>query len=157
MDKREKLYNSFPKSFKDLIEREAKYAGIRKFSPNGVINIFICFYILSLIVLVYLTWTRMFSNIVTWLIVTGVLCVGILMPYTKYSIMADKGSKKIEAMLPDILMLTSSNIKSGLTIDLVSPQRNAGSEQRRYDLRRGLIRLLTFEQIGRLFIQIDSC
>ena len=99
------------------MEREAKYAGIQKFSPKSVINIFICFYIISLIVLVYLTWTKMFSNIVIWSIVTGILCAGILTPYSKYSIFADKRSKKIEAMLPDILMLTSSNIKSGLTID----------------------------------------
>ncbi|MCK5176496.1 MAG: type II secretion system F family protein [Candidatus Aenigmarchaeota archaeon] len=117
MEKREILYNSFPRSFKELIEEEAKYAGIDDFSPKNVINIYIVFYIFSMILLIYMTWTKPFSNIIMWGIITVVMCVGILIPYTRYSLMAEKRGKAIEKMLPDILFLTSSNIKSGLTID----------------------------------------
>ncbi|RLG14725.1 MAG: hypothetical protein DRN66_01290 [Candidatus Nanohalarchaeota archaeon] len=117
MDKREKLYQSFPSAYKERLEREARFAGIEKFSPNNVINIFFFFYIVAVIVLIYLIWIKIYSYMQIGIIVTIILCIGPISPYIRYSIMADKRSKKIEEMLPDILFLTSSNIKSGLTID----------------------------------------
>ncbi|MCK5476580.1 MAG: type II secretion system F family protein [Candidatus Aenigmarchaeota archaeon] len=117
MEKRELLYNSFPSSFKEIIEKEARYAGIDNFSPRNVINIYIVFYIFSVLILIYMTWTKLFSSIVMWGILTVIMCIGVLIPHTRYAMMAEKRGKAIEKMLPDILFLTSSNIKSGLTID----------------------------------------
>lgn len=117
MDYETIVYNMLPRKYKEMIEDEARYAGYESSKESFVFKMFLVFYIIA------------FGNFAVLLLVINapiwlaaipplIVCtIGAISPYMIYSVVAEARRKSIELLLPDLLLLTASNIKSGLTID----------------------------------------
>ncbi len=111
------IYNMLPKKYRELIENEARYAGQESFKESFIFKLFIAFYVMAFIdffILIGLLNAPLWLSIIPPILI---LSVGLIAPYLIYSIVAESRRKNMEQLLPDLLLLTASNIKSGLTID----------------------------------------
>ncbi len=112
-----RFYSYFPKKYRETIETEAKYAGFDE-PPCLFIyymtQVFLFAAGFNLIYLVAVLRAPLWLAIIPPILILSV-CFGA--PYIIYTMLAESRRKQMETMLPDILMLASANIKSGLTID----------------------------------------
>ncbi|MBW6452082.1 MAG: type II secretion system F family protein [DPANN group archaeon] len=111
------IYHKYPAKYRALLEKEAIYAGIKHPIDHQavIISRFFMFLFLALLVvanLFLLMPTYLFLTISLFFIV-----VSFFVPYIIYTVMADNRTKDVEKILSDVLILASSNIKSGYTID----------------------------------------
>ena len=111
------LYGNLPKKYKQKLEQEAIYAGIDLPIYNYVTNTIKISYIIlfTLLTITYLSINL--NTFITTILITTILITGIITPYIVFTVTAEKRTKHIEKVLPDLLILAASNIKSGLTID----------------------------------------
>ena len=113
MSRIETLYELHPEKFKEKIERECKYADIKRFRKYsillGVIGAIISTGLLSL--LPY--GNRIIAGAAVVLAPTSYF----FLPYMVFSVAAERRKKEIEKVLPDALLLISTNIKSGSSIN----------------------------------------
>lgn len=110
-----RIYYIFPEFYREKLEKEARYAGVK--SPEKYISIIASTtFLLLLIPLIYLILWR-----VWWWLIAALLLVFLFVsaanPYLALVLASESRRKRIEQFLPDFLILTSANIKSGLTID----------------------------------------
>lgn len=111
------VYSLLPKKYRELIESEARYAGHESFKESFIFKLFIVFYVMAFTDFFILL---SFANAPLWISIIPpllIIIVGFIAPYIIYSIVAESRRKNMEELLPDLLLLTASNIKSGLTID----------------------------------------
>jgi archaeal flagellar protein FlaJ len=110
------LYSKIPQKIRIILENEAQYAGIDPMPYKAVAcsfaaSILIAIAIFPILGLFEYSWVfRTIASIVA-------IVSGVFIPYVVLSMMAESRRTEIEAVLPDMLLLTSSNVKSGLTID----------------------------------------
>ncbi|NOR85631.1 hypothetical protein GQ473_05940 [archaeon] len=118
LQRRAKLfYSYFPKKYRDFIEVEARYAGLKEVPAKLLYYNSMFFIITSIANILYLL---LFFSVPLWMVFIPsvvLLTAGAIAPYVIFTILSESRKKRMEAVLPDILMLASSNIKSGLTID----------------------------------------
>lgn len=111
------LCSKLPKKYVDTVRLEAKYAGMEHgfeefvtylygiLLPLALLNTILLYFVLNVKLL--------FALIPAVFIVIAIFVT----PYLFFTTLADTKKREIESVLPDILLLTSANIKSGLTID----------------------------------------
>ena len=117
MDYETVIYNMLPRKYREFIEDEARYAGLEAFKESFVFKLFVVFYVMAFVdffILIGFIKAPLWLSIIPPLII---IVVGLGAPYIIYSLVAESRRKTIEQLLPDLLLLTASNIKSGLTID----------------------------------------
>lgn len=106
-----------PKSYIDKLRLEAKYAGMDHGFDEFITYFYSALFVASIITFLFLYFLRnttfLFSIVPTLFITLSLFFV----PYLFFTTVADTKKREIELVLPDILLLTSANIKSGLTID----------------------------------------
>ena len=111
------IYGNLPKKYKATLEKEAIYAGfdgpIYKYTTD-IMNV-TCLLILTILMITYFFLGLSTPIMLVMLLFTG--AASLIMPYIVFTVTAEKRTKEIEKYLPDLLTLTASNIKSGLTID----------------------------------------
>lgn len=111
------FYYNYPKNYRSSLEKEAVYAGIYDPIDRQVVIITRFFLFLFLAMLVFI---NMHFAIPPVLFLIGFIFsafASFFIPYMIYTIMAENRKVAIEEVLPDLLILASSNIKSGYTID----------------------------------------
>ncbi|MFH1127425.1 MAG: type II secretion system F family protein [archaeon] len=111
------IYNLIPRWYKELLDKEARYAGHEFYKETFVSRLFMVFYTMAFLDFFILYG---FSGAPLWLSIIPpllIMIVGFGSPYIIYSVVAEARRKNMEQLLPDMLLLTASNIKSGLTID----------------------------------------
>ena len=110
------VYELLPRKYMSVIDEESLYAGLEE-APYKVVAISVLLSLASsLIVLAtfgFLGYTVLFRLLISAIL----LMMGLFVPYIILTLMAESRRKEIETILPDMLLLTSSNVKSGLTID----------------------------------------
>ncbi len=111
------IYSKLPKKYVEGIRTESKYAGM----THGFEEFLTYFYsgmfliaVANFILLYIFMNVRLLYSLVPILFIIVALFVT---PYLFFTTLADTKKREIESVLPDILLLTSANIKSGLTID----------------------------------------
>lgn len=108
----EALYYSLPDKYRAAVNQEAEHARV----PTPEILVFqsVVVYLVAMPVILYFL---KLSLIVSAAIFIGAIPVAFFLPYLILSSRAEKRKEKIEQVLPDALLLMSSNLRSGLTID----------------------------------------
>ncbi len=109
------LYYLLPNFYKRKIEEEARYSNIEDY-PYYYSQISIISFLLLSIFPIYLFLIKV-SFIFPVLLFIFMLIASLLIPYFSLIMSAESRRKRIEKYLPDFLILVSSNMKSGLTID----------------------------------------
>lgn len=111
------ICSKLPKSYIDSLRLEAKYAGMVHGFDEFITYFYGALAVAAVINFLFLYFIRnitfLFSMIPTLFIVICLFSA----PYLFFTTIADTKKREIEQVLPDILLLTSANIKSGLTID----------------------------------------
>lgn len=110
------IYSSLPTIYTGRIEKESVYAGISEKPRKFVVNTIFVFYFLS-IFFYPLSVEFIASPYIRATFSAALLVFGLFFPYYVFALIADSRRKDIELVLPDLLLLTSANIKSGMTID----------------------------------------
>ncbi len=113
----EALYHMLPRSYREKVEQEIGYAGIEGDKTLFCGGLVALFWLAAIINLAFLT---LFVHAPVWLSVLPtllLLIVGYYSPYLVFMNVAEARRKRMELVLPDILLLIASNVKSGLTID----------------------------------------
>lgn len=110
------IYGSLPFWYTERIEQEALYAGRIDKPKIFVVNAVFFFYLIS-IFFYPLSYKWISSPYIRATVSLTLLLFGLFFPYYVFSLMAESRKKEIEVVLPDLLLLTSANIKSGMTID----------------------------------------
>jgi len=111
------VYLILPKSYRKKIEREVKYAGIEEDKSLFCGSLVLFFWIMAIFdfsFLFFVVRARIYLAIVPFIILFG---IGYFAPYLVFMNLAEARRKRMEVYLPDILLLMSSNLKSGMTID----------------------------------------
>jgi hypothetical protein len=106
------LFSLLPARYIELIEKDAKLAHIRDYKKITLFSLFLVPLISIIIVLSF-----NFSILIHTLILLTSIPLAFFIPHAIMSLQAERRKKEIEEVLPDALLLMSSNIKSGLTID----------------------------------------
>ncbi len=107
------LYEKLPETYRDRVEREARYASLEN-KENIVVNGMLAVSVAVLLATAFLPY----SLLVKAIIATGGIIAGApMIPYIIISIAAQRRKKEMEKVLPDALLLMSANIKSGLNIE----------------------------------------
>lgn len=115
-DYSEFMFSRLPQKYQEAIIREGTYAGYEGNIEKFVSWIFAAFLVqialesMALAIIGAPLW-------VSFLLVSFLAGVGVSAPYIVFSLPADTRKKDINDLLPDFLLLTAANIKSGLTID----------------------------------------
>ncbi len=115
--KRKFFYSKLPKRYTQLLEREAKYAAILVPTWEYTTNIMqgvAMFEALAIAIMVLFFHAPV--EYVALSIVASIVALPVV-PYLVLTLAAEGRRKDMEKVLPDLLILTASNIKSGLTID----------------------------------------
>ena len=111
------MYYAIPSFYRGKIEEEARYAGFKRIPAEEVALIMSFLMFLSIITSLYI-WlivgARWYFWISTFLLLSS---IAVFSPYIVFVMSAESRRKRLEVFLPDLLVLTSANIKSGLTID----------------------------------------
>lgn len=113
MSRLEAVYNLHPKQYRDAIEDESDYAKIENYKQT-TISLGLLSMLLSYLILYFIPYSA------TVRIALGVLATPIVYfstPYLAVSIAAERRRKEMEKVLPDALLLISTNIKSGTSIN----------------------------------------
>ncbi len=110
------FYSLIPKAYREKINQEVIYAGFLDSQITFISSLILTFIVIGLIYLSFIIYLFGFNYLymIPFLII---ISIGFIAPYLIFSILADSRKKHMEMLLPDMLMLTASNIKSGLTID----------------------------------------
>jgi len=106
------LYKLLPEKYKQLIERNARYARISGYEIFVEISVLAS--IISSLIIAPLPFLSLKLRII---ILASDIPLGFFVPYAYIMLAADKRREEIERILPDALLLISANIKSGLTVD----------------------------------------
>lgn len=108
----EEFFHLLPLKYRKLIEKEAKFAGIKNYKK---ITIYSIISIPSIsIPLILFSGQDIYISAALFL---GAIGISYFFPYLFLSLSAERRKRAVEEVLPDALLLMSSNIKSGLTID----------------------------------------
>ncbi|MBU4245767.1 MAG: type II secretion system F family protein [Nanoarchaeota archaeon] len=111
------ICSKLPKSYVETLKLESKYAGMEHgfdefityfygaLAIGATLNFLFLYFVIRI--------TFIYSMIPTLFIILSLFSA----PYLFFTTLADTKKREIESVLPDILLLTSANIKSGLTID----------------------------------------
>ncbi len=111
------VYSLLPRNYRKKIEREKTYAGIEGDKSAFCGAIMLIMWLIGLVETSVLFFTFGVPLHLA-VIPMGILFpFGYFLPYLIFTYLADARRKRMEVVLPDILMLISANIKSGLTID----------------------------------------
>ncbi|MBW6462205.1 MAG: type II secretion system F family protein [DPANN group archaeon] len=111
------IYGNLPNKYRQKLEMEAIYAGIELPIYRYITSTIKTTYII-LFTIFAIAYLSINMNIIVASIIIGIILIaGIIMPYIIFTVTAEKRTKNIEKVLPDLLILAASNIKSGLTID----------------------------------------
>lgn len=112
----ERVYQLLPHWIKSKLDAEATYAGLTE-PPYKLASYSIMASLMASLIVIstfgffgYAFIFRVFASAI-------LVAIGLFVPYLILSMMADSRRKEIESILPDMLLLTSSNVRSGLTID----------------------------------------
>ncbi len=109
------IYYVLPNSLRKKIKEEATYANIEEEDYYYSV-VFIISFLSSLVFPLYLVYIKI--NVLYVLAIFFILFVmSLFVPYFSLTMASESRRKMMEKYLPDFLILTSSNIKSGLTID----------------------------------------
>ncbi len=111
------LCNKLPKKYVEAIRLEAKYAGMEHGFEEFVTYLYgglLAFAAVNFLFLLLVIQSGFLFALIPVLFVIVAIFVA---PYLFFTSLADTKKREIESVLPDILLLTSANIKSGLTID----------------------------------------
>ncbi len=115
LDNLAKFYYVFPEFYRRKLEEEARYAGVK--SPEKYVSVMsLTTFLFLLAPLFYLIWLKVWWWLIALLFLIF-LFFSAIDPYLALILASDSRRKRIEQFLADFLILTSSNIKSGLTID----------------------------------------
>ncbi|MEF8880233.1 MAG: type II secretion system F family protein [Candidatus Nanohaloarchaea archaeon] len=113
MSKLKYLYRLHPSLYTDKFEEEVKYSNIDNkeatlllLGLGSFISVGIIGYLISLSNVLRITFTIVFGSIAYF-----------SFPYITISVVAERRKKEMERMLPDALLLISTNIKSGTSIN----------------------------------------
>ncbi len=109
------IFYLLPPPYQKKIEEEATFANVGNYQYYFT-KIFLISFILPQIFPLYLLYLH-----IPWMWAAALevvfLSMATFLPYFSLILAADSRSKRLEKYLPDFLILFSSNIKSGLTID----------------------------------------
>ncbi|VVB60325.1 Type II secretion system (T2SS), protein F [uncultured archaeon] len=111
------ICSRLPKRYIDTVRLEAKYAGMEQGFEEFITYLYVSFSaiaLLNFLVLYFIIGSTLIFSLVPSIVIIGSLFMS---PYLFFTTMADTKKHEIESVLPDILLLASANIKSGLTID----------------------------------------
>ncbi|NOQ55537.1 MAG: hypothetical protein GQ477_01885, partial [Nanohaloarchaea archaeon] len=111
------IYGNLPNKYRKKLEQEAIYAGIDLPIYRYVTNTIKITYIILFTILTIAYLSINIHPVITAVLVAVILIMGLIMPFIIFTVTAEKRTKNIEKVLPDLLTLAASNIKSGLTID----------------------------------------
>ena len=111
------FYHSLPASYRERVEEEIRYAGIEEDKSLFCATLIVAFWIPAIINLLFLVFVIHAPIWMALIPTTILMLVGFFSPYLVFMNVAEARRKRMELVLPDILLLIASNIKSGLTID----------------------------------------
>ena len=111
------IYGNLPNRYRQKLEQEAIYAGIELPIYRYITNTIKTSYIILFTIFTIAYLSINIHIMVASILIGVILIIGIIMPYIIFTVTAEKRTKNIEKVLPDLLTLAASNIKSGLTID----------------------------------------
>ncbi len=111
------LYHALPCTYRMKVESEIRYAGYEEDKSLFCGSLITIFWTVAFVNLIFLVFS-VHASIWLALIPTALLLiVGYYAPYLVFMNVAESRRKRMELVLPDILLLIASNMKSGLTID----------------------------------------
>ncbi len=111
------ICSRLPKKYIESIREEAKYAGMEHGFEEFVAYLYgglLAVAAINFILIYFFLNVKMFFSIIPVIFIVLALFT---VPYLFFTTIVDTKKREIESVLPDILLLTSANIKSGLTID----------------------------------------
>ncbi len=111
------IYGNLPEKYRTKLEKEAIYAGLEGDVYKYFTDIMKSSLIIMLIILTITYISLRLSMPIMLVLFLSVIATAFVMPYIVFTVSAEKRTKNIEKVLPDLLTLAASNIKSGLTID----------------------------------------
>jgi len=111
------IYGNLPEKYRTKLEKEAIYAGLEGDVYKYFTDIMKSSLIIMMIILTITYFSLGLSTPILLVLFLLVNAVAFVMPYIVFTVSAEKRTKNIEKVLPDLLTLAASNIKSGLTID----------------------------------------
>ncbi len=111
------FYSYLPRKYRKKIEKEKIYAGIEGDKSVFCGALILIMWLVGLIESAVLFVTFHVPIHLALIPSFIMLPFGYYLPYLLFTYMAEGRRKRMEAVLPDILMLIAANIKSGLTID----------------------------------------
>lgn len=111
------ISSRLPKRYVDGIKAEAKYAGMEHGFEEFIAYLYGGLLIVAVLNFLLLYFFLDITLLYSIIPVIFILCALLTAPYLFFTSIADTKKREIESVLPDILLLTSANIKSGLTID----------------------------------------
>lgn len=107
------IYSIHPDAYTDRIESESSYAKIENFKKS-----MISVGLLSVSVMGLIIFFIPYSSLIRLIIASIVIPVSYFtFPYLAISLVAERRKKEMERVLPDALLLISTNIKSGTSIN----------------------------------------
>jgi len=151
------IYSKFPDTYKRRIEEEADYAGIKVPIHKYVTNIMQIAAMVEVFVLVVLI---IFFNLTPFFIgVSILLALGVNLgsPYFLLTLLSENNKKSMEKVLPDLLVLVASNIRSGQTIEkalLFSAREEFGSLA--HEIKKTAIKIYGGVSIGDALINLST-
>jgi tight adherence protein B len=107
------IYSLHPNAYTDIIEEESDYADVKRYK-EAMIGIGTA----SFLIITLLAYLLPYSLIIKG--VTIAICGTasyFIFPYLMISVAAERRKKEMETVLPDALLLISTNIKSGTSIN----------------------------------------
>jgi Flp pilus assembly protein TadB len=108
-----RVYRLHPKKYRQAVEREASYANFDDYQ-SATLTIGMIGVTLLLGIMYFAPATYRLKAILFALLSAPVYLV---VPYMLFSVAADKRKSEMERMLPDALLLVSTNLKSGSSIN----------------------------------------
>ncbi|MCK4968153.1 MAG: hypothetical protein KAS12_03790, partial [Candidatus Aenigmarchaeota archaeon] len=102
------FYSYFPKKYRQTIECESRYAGFMEVPAKYIYYISMIFIVVSILNTSYLL---LFFNVPIWMVLippTIILFMAFTAPYILFTMLAESRRKRMELVLPDILMLASA-------------------------------------------------
>jgi Flp pilus assembly protein TadB len=107
------LYQSHPNRYTDRIKEEAEYASIENYKKS-MLSIGLLSSVLTGFLIYFIPYSSLIrASLGVILIPTGYFAF----PYLIFSVVAERRRKEMERVLPDALLLISTNIKSGSSIN----------------------------------------
>lgn len=111
------ICSRLPKSYVEALRTEAQYAGMERGFEDMIGYLFSALIPLAAINFLFLWLFVGAPLLLAAVVVVFIISAAFVNPYFLFTLMAEGRKKEIESVLPDILLLTSANIKSGMTID----------------------------------------